>query len=94
MSERTLHQTILVLLEDDTDLLEQMRDADLLPRDEAALLPEHAETARVVQTLLQELEIPWEGVEVILRMRDELLATRRQLGDLLSLLRGDDHDGR
>jgi len=87
MSERIPRRILLAMIEDDDELLERLCDAGLVPRDEAGLRPEHAETARVVHTLVHELEINWPGVEVILRMRAELVATHRQMADLLALLR-------
>jgi hypothetical protein len=84
---RDLHQTLLALLEGDDELLEQLCEAGLVPRDEEELLPEHAETARVVCTLVRELEVNWAGVEIILRMRGELVETRRQVAELVVLLR-------
>ena len=80
-------QVLLELLRGEEELLEQLCDAGLVPRDEAQLLPEHADTARLVGTLIHELEVNWPGVEVVLRMRAELLDTRRQVDELLRLLR-------
>jgi hypothetical protein len=94
MSARTVHEVILLVLGDDRDLLERLRDAELVPRDPEALRPEHAEVARLVRTLTDELDVNWEGVEVILRLRDELVATRDQIRELLALLRGGDHEAR
>jgi hypothetical protein len=78
---------LISLLEGDLELLERLCAEGLVPRDDDALRPEHAETVRVVHTLVHDLDINWPGVEVILRMRSELVATRRQIEDLLALLR-------
>jgi hypothetical protein len=80
---------VLELLGGDETLLAQLCEAELLPVDEAALTPAHTELARVAHTLAQELRVNAEGIEVILRMRAELIATRRQLAALLQLLRGE-----
>lgn len=58
-----------------------------MPRDEAAVAPEHFETTRVVRTLVHELEVNWAGVEVVLNTRAQLVATRRQLDELAALVR-------
>jgi hypothetical protein len=87
MSERILVQQLLTVLGGDNELLEQLYTAELVPRDEAALLGEHLEVCRVVDTLVHELEVNWAGVEVILRLRTELLETRAQVQELLLLLR-------
>ena len=87
MSSPNLRQRLEALLADDPALYDQLCEAGLVPRDEAALAPDHLETARVVRTLVHELEVNWAGVEVVLHMRAELVATRRQLAQLAALLR-------
>jgi hypothetical protein len=87
MTPSTLRASLRQLLADDDALYDQLCEAGLVPREDAALVPAHLETARVVRTLVHELEINWAGVEVVLRMRSELLATRRQLAELAELLR-------
>jgi hypothetical protein len=78
---------LLFLLHEDQQLFEQLCEAELLPRDEQALEANHAELARIAGTLVHELEVNWPGVEVALRLHRELLETRRQLRELLLLLR-------
>lgn len=86
MSEPILRATLLSLIEGDEQLYRQLRQAGLLPSEEEALSTEHLELARVVHVLVKELEINWPGVEVVLRLRAELLATRRQMAELVALL--------
>jgi hypothetical protein len=87
MSERIAMAELLSLLAGDAELLERLCAEELVPRDERALLPAHLETARIVDTLVHELEVNWPGVEVILRLRTELLETRAQVERLVALLR-------
>ena len=87
MTDPTLRERLERLLVDSPDLYAQLCDAGLVPRDDDALAPSHLETARVVRTLVQELEVNWAGVEIVLRMRTELLGTRRQLDELAAVLR-------
>jgi hypothetical protein len=87
VSERVQRQALLLLLEGDEELYQLMCEAELLPPDERFLVPDHLEIARVVGTLVHELEVNWAGVEVILRLRSELVATRRQVAEFLALLR-------
>lgn len=82
-----LKQSLQLLLAGDQELYAQLCEAELVPRDEAALAPEHLETVRVARTLVRELEVNWAGVEIVLRMRSELVATRKQLGELAALVR-------
>ncbi len=87
MTPPSLKQTLEVLLAGDRELYVQLRESGLVPRDDAALAQEHLETARVVRTLVRELEVNWAGVEVVLQMRSQLVATRRQMGELAELVR-------
>jgi hypothetical protein len=87
MSSLTIRARLLTLLQGDEALYRQLCESGILPHDEDALVPEHLETARVARTLLRELEVNWAGVEVVMRMRAELLDTRRQMFELLRLLR-------
>jgi hypothetical protein len=87
MTERIDLERILRLLAEDRDLLDRLVDGGFLPSDPAELTIAHAETARVVGTLVHELEVNWEGAEVILHMRSELVETRQRVVALYSLLR-------
>jgi hypothetical protein len=87
MTKPDLRALLRSLLEEDDELHARLREAGFVPDDDAELEPEHLETARVVRTLVHELEINWPGVEVIVRMRRELVATQRQVSDLAELVR-------
>lgn len=87
MTQSDLHRRLLALLAEDERLYAQLCEAGLVPREERELVPEHLETARVVHTLVHELEVNWAGVEVVLHMRGQLVATRRQLAELAELVR-------
>jgi hypothetical protein len=87
MSPPNRKQTLERLLAGDRELYAQLCDAGLLPSDDDALTPEHLETARVVRTLVHELEVNWAGVEIVLHMRSQLVATRHQLGELAAVMR-------
>lgn len=86
---RVVRTTILTVLEGDEELYRQLCQEGILPQDEDALQTDHLELARVTHTLLHELEVNWAGVELVLRMRRELIDTRRQVAELLRLLRED-----
>jgi hypothetical protein len=87
MTQRDLKATLQRLLAGDDALYAQLCEAGLVPRDDTALAAEHLETARVVRTLVHELEVNWAGVEIVLRMRSELVATRQQLAELAGVMR-------
>lgn len=94
MTTPNIRQTLDRLLAGDSELYAQLCEAGLVPTEDAALQPEHLETARVVRTLVHELEVNWAGVEVVLRMRSQLVATRRQLSELAVLVRQLQNEGK
>jgi hypothetical protein len=85
---RIVRATILTVLDGDEALYEELLREGLLPHDEQALVADHLELARVTQTLVRELDVNWAGVELVLRMRSELIETRQQVADLRRLLHG------
>jgi hypothetical protein len=82
-----LRATILALLDDDESFYRELCSQGVLPLDEGDLAPEHLELARVSHTLVRELDVNWPGVEIVLRMRRELIDTRKQVAELLVLLK-------
>lgn len=80
------HEELLFLLEGDLEVYDELVALGLLARAAADYSREDAERARVARTLVRELEVNWPGVEVALRMRAELIATRRQTLEIVMLL--------
>lgn len=88
MSRTWDFETLIAFLEGDREIVERLRKAGLLAEAPAwGYSAEEVEIARIARTLVRELEVNWEGVEVILHMRTELIATRRQLAELIELVR-------
>jgi hypothetical protein len=77
---------LLELWEGDEHFLLDCISAGIL-QDAEDLLDDQVEAALVARTLIRELEVNWPGVEIILRMRAELLESRRQLARVADLLR-------
>lgn len=86
MTSQSVRETVLAMLRGDEQLFEQLCAEGLLPCDEDLLDAEHVELARVAYTLVRELDVNWAGVEIVIRMRAELIAARRQVSDLVALL--------
>jgi hypothetical protein len=86
MSQSLSRARLLTLLGGDEELHRLLCESGFVPREERELSAEHLELARVTRTLISELEVNWAGVEIVLRMRAELLDTRRQVDELLRLL--------
>lgn len=79
-------ELLVELFGDDRDLLDELFEAGLIPRADE-LADADVEAALVARTLIRELEVNLPGAEIIIRMRRELLDTRRQVAELIQLLR-------
>ena len=73
---------LLKLLEGDRDLLRILSEVGIIDENSAVFEPEEVEEILISRTLIRELEINGPGVDVILRMRHQLLLTRRRLAEL------------
>lgn len=81
-------EALIDFLEGDSEVVEGLERAGFLPARRARPYSlDEIEDARVAHVLLRELEVNWAGVEVILRMRSELISTRKQLASVAAVLR-------
>jgi hypothetical protein len=80
-------RALVEIIGDDPELIEVLYEVGVLDRDADTVEDAVIEAALVTRTLVRELEVNPPGVEIILRMRQELLAHRRQVAQLLALLR-------
>lgn len=74
---------ILELLEGDQELLQALTEHGIIAENTFDFGPEEVESVLVSRTLVREMGINWEGVEVILRLRRQLLLTRHRLAEIL-----------
>ena len=86
-------EVLLRLLEDDREVIEWLCEAGLIAPCEGRVARREADEARVAHTLVRELEVNRQGVEIILRMRRELIATRHQMIELVELVRRTRREG-
>ena len=79
---RVTYAALVTLVDGDVDLIEHLVEEGLIERrgDDRALVD--VDRVLVAHTLWRELEIEWPGIEVILRLRDALLAAQRRIGEL------------
>ena len=89
MTEGFTLEALIALLDGDREIVEGLERAGILEHHASGTYSqEEMEHARVAHVLLRELEVNWAGVEVILRMRSELLVTRRHLAEMAQIVRG------
>ena len=85
MSARVSRRALVDLLGGDTQLVDMLEEAGVIPcRD---LAPVEVENALVARTLLRELDVNMAGVEVVIRLRTELQQTRLQVRHLAQIVR-------
>ncbi len=75
-------EALLELLEGDREFMETLIEHGIIASGTRCYSPEEVEAVLVSRTLVQELEINWAGVDVILRMRRQLLVTRLRLAEV------------
>ncbi len=82
MSRRYTYQRLVELVGGDDELIARLvEEGEIHPiNDQVAVV--NVDRVLVAQTLLRELEIDWPGVEVILRLQEELAAARRRIAAL------------
>ncbi len=86
--QRMTLASLLELIEHDEDLLDSLESQGLIERGtDETYEPVMVERVLVCRTLVREMEINWAGVEVVLHMREELLATRDAVAELVRRLR-------
>lgn len=83
----TIHQ-LIEIVEGDEDLVIRLCDAGIVTRREEGFLPDDVARVLVCRTLVRELDIAdASALEIILRLREELLDTRHQLAAMARELR-------
>jgi hypothetical protein len=88
MKEGFTLDALIAFLDGDREVVEGLERAGILEHHPTVSYSlEEIEHARVAHVLLRELEVNWAGVEVILRMRSELLLTRRHLSEMARIVR-------
>ena len=82
MSRRYSYQPLVELVGGDDELIARLVEEGEIQRfdDEVAIV--NVDRVLIAQTLVRELEIDWSGVEVILRLQEELAAARRRIAAL------------
>jgi hypothetical protein len=80
---RYTYQHLLELVDGDDELIARLvEEGEIVRRDDGDIVTVDVERVLVARTLLRELEVDWNGIEVILRLREELVAARRRIAEL------------
>lgn len=84
MTTRFTYEHLLALVEGDHVLLERLVDEGVIERREGEddRVVVDVDVVLVARTLWRDLDVEWPGIEVILRLRDELVRARRRIAEL------------
>jgi hypothetical protein len=83
------YQSLLALVEGDHDLIDHLVDQGLIERRENNRVIVDVDVVLCARTLWRDLDVEWPGIEVILRLREELVAARRRIAELEAKLEDD-----
>lgn len=75
-----MHHQLLAILEEEEIVCPRRRQAD----GEGLYSPEEMELLRITKILIDELDVNLPGVDIILRMRHQMIDMRRQFDDILT----------
>ncbi len=82
---RYTYQHLLTLVEGDAELIAHLVEEGLLERNENVVTID-VDRVLMVRTLWRDLDVEWPGIEIILRLVDELAAARRRIAELEAAL--------
>ncbi|MDQ3365051.1 MAG: chaperone modulator CbpM [Myxococcota bacterium] len=79
---RFTYQRLVELVEGDHDLIERLVEEGLIERRDEDRVIVDVDRVLVARTLWRDLDVDWHGIEVILRLCDELGTARRRITEL------------
>jgi hypothetical protein len=82
---RYTYQHLLTLVEGDAELIARLVEKGLLERNENVVTID-VDRVLMVRTLWRDLDVEWPGIEIILRLVEELAAARRRIAELEAAL--------
>lgn len=82
MNARYTYQRLVELVGGDQELIARLVEEGEIARIDDDVVTVNIDRVLIAQTLVRELEIDWAGVDVILRLQEELGAARRRIAQL------------
>lgn len=89
---RFTYASLVELVEGDDELIVRLVDEGLIERRDDDRVLVDVDAVLVARTLWRDLDVEWPGIEVILRMRDELARARLRIAELEQALADKSHD--
>jgi len=82
------YQHLVELVGGDEELILELVERGVIERRDGDRVLVDVEEVLIVRTLWRDLELDWPGIEVVLRLRAELAAARKRIGELEARLGG------
>lgn len=82
MKRRITFEQLVALVDDDRELVTALVSELIIERTDEGFCAEDVERALASRTLVRELDVNWAGVDVILRLREQLARARRRIEEL------------
>lgn len=82
MTEWIAKRRLVEILEGDEELVVRLCEEGIVTRRAEGFMPEEVARVLVCRTLVRELDVDVSALEIILRLRDELLDSRKKIAAL------------
>jgi hypothetical protein len=79
---RFTYRRLIELVGDDAELIDRLLEEGVIERLEGDRVVVDVDRVLLVRTLWRDLEVDWPGIEVILKLRDELDRALRRIAEL------------
>lgn len=83
---RFTYRHLVELVEGDDELITRLVEEGIIERLEDDIALVDIDTVLVARTLWRDLDVEWAGIDVILRLRDELVRARQRIAELETAL--------
>ena len=79
---RYTYQHLVELVNGDNELIARLVEEGEIVQGEDEVVTVDVDRVLLARTLWRELEVDWPGIEIILRMRNDLVAARKRIAEL------------
>ncbi len=79
---RFTYQHLVELVDGDDELIARLVDEGLIEHGDSDVVRVDLDLVLAARTLWRDLDVEWPGIEVILRLRNELVDARRRIAEL------------
>lgn len=90
---KVTREQLIAIVEGDHELIGLLLREGVIEQRDDGWAADEVDRVLACRTLVRELEVNWAGVDIILRLRQELAVARRRIADLEAAVGGGRRDG-